>query len=169
MIYGSTSVIISQEILNKCYEENEYIQLSESYFLEIKENKSFEKSDIVLKDIENLRFYQSENSIASDFKVIEELPIYQDLFIEINETAKRIYEKFEKEVIKEEDFLRRLENYHKLKKNFKKYIISVPSDFIKYAVNTEIFPKIPLENLDDYYDKGTIGFKRIKTDEILIF
>ncbi|BBB31815.1 CRISPR-associated helicase Cas3 [Thermotomaculum hydrothermale] len=169
MIYGSTTLSLSGKILRNEYTEDNYINLINKYFSGIQKNESFEKSDRVLKGIEKLKFYGENNCIANDFKVIEELPIYQDLFIEINNTAKRIYEKFEKEIIEEKDFIKRLENYHKLKVKFKKYIISVPKDFLKYAINIEIFPKIPLENLEDYYDKDGYGFKRTKEEDVLIW
>ncbi len=159
MIYGSTLIDITRELLDREYEEDEYKELSERYFSKVKEYKSFAKSDIVLKDILNLRFYAENNSIASDFKLIEELPIYTDIFIEIDEKAKEIYEEFEEKVLNEKNFIKRLENYHCLKADFNKYVISAPNEVLKNVHTEGIYPKIPLEVVDDYYDREGYGLK----------
>ncbi len=169
MIYGSTAVDISLRLLNENYSEDRYKYLTDNYFKIIKENKSFEKSKVILKDIDSLSFYSDRNCIAKDFTLIEEMPYYGNLFIEINDTSRRIYQIFKKEVIEEKDLLKKTENYHKLKNNFKKYIISVPIDFIKNAIDLEIFPRIPLENLEDFYDKKGYGFKRTIENDFMIF
>ncbi len=168
MIYGSTAVDISLKLLNESYMENQYINLTDKYYKFIKENKSFAKSKAILEDIESLDFYSNGKCIARDFTLIEEMPYYRDLFIEINETAKRIYQAFKRGVIEEKNIQKKTENYLRLKNSFRKYIISVPIELIKNAVDLEIFPRIPLENLEDFYDKDGYGFKRIKKN-VLIF
>ncbi len=165
MIYGSTLIDITRELLDGEYEEDEYKELSERYFSKVKEYKSFAKSERVLKDILNLRFYAEDNSIASDFKLIEELPIYTDIFVEIDEKAKEVYENFEEKVLKEKDFIKRLENYHLLKADFNKYVISAPNEVLKNIHTEGIYPKIPLEVIDDYYDREGYGLKLEKAEE----
>ena len=169
MVYGSTLVSISEDVLEHQIEEPKYRELIDKYFQKVKENKSFEKSEIILKDIDRLCFSGEENCIARDFKVIEELPFYEDIFVEVNKTAQRIYSNFEKKVLKERNFIKRLENYQILKSKFKDYIISVPVKFISSAQNIDTFPKIPLENLEEFYDKDGYGLKRTRIDDALIW
>ena len=169
MIYGSTLIDITRELLDREYEEDEYKELSEKYFSKVKEYKSFAKSDAVLKDILSLRFYAEDNSIASDFKLIEELPIYTDIFVEIDEKAKEIYEEFEKKVLNEKDFIKRLESFHRLKANFNRYVISAPNEVLKNIHTEGIYPKIPLEVVDDYYDREGYGLKLEKAEETFMF
>jgi len=167
MIYGSTAVDISMKLLNESYMESEYKNLTDKYYKLIKENKSFAKSKAILEDIESLDFYSDRKCIARDFTLIEEMPYYRDLFIEVNETAKKIYQAFKRKVIEEKNIQKKAENYLKLKNSFRKYIISVPIELIKNAIDLEIYPRIPLENLEDFYDKNGCGFKRIRNNALI--
>ena len=167
MIYGSTAVDISMKLLTESYMENEYKNLTDKYYKFIKENKSFAKSKAILEDIESLNFYSDRKCIAKDFTLIEEAAYYRDLFIEVNETAKRIYQAFKREVIEEKNIQKKTENYLRLKNSFRKYIISVPIELIKNAIDLDIFPRIPLENLGDFYDKNGCGFKRIRNNTLI--
>ncbi|HIP42775.1 MAG TPA: CRISPR-associated helicase Cas3' [Aquifex aeolicus] len=167
-VYGSTLVDISKEILKEC-KEDEYYLLSEEYFRKVKKNKSMQKSIDVLSDIKELRFSGEGKCIARDFKVIEEEPIYTEIFVEINQTARRIYEIFEKEVLEEKDIGKRIENYNRIKKNFRKYILSVPKTLVQeMCIAEDKFPKIPLENVNDHYDKESYGLK-LKTGNYFVF
>ena len=168
-IYGSTLIDITRRLLDREYEEDEYKELSDRYFIKVKENKSFEKSDKVLKDILNLRFYADGDCIARDFKLIEELPIYTDIFVEIDEKAKEIYEEFDRSVLKERDFIKRLENYHRLKADFYKYVISAPKEALKNIYTEGEYPKIPLEFVEEYYDKEGYGLKIEDANETYLF
>ncbi len=170
LIYGSTLIGITRELLDREYEEDEYKELSEKYFFKVKEYKSFKKSKDVLKDILNLRSCADGHSIASDFKLIKELPIYTDIFVEINEKAREIYKEFEEKVLNEKDFIRRLENYHKYKADFYKYVVSAPNEFLKNIHIEGKYPKIPLEVVEDYYDSEGYGLRLEKLiGDFLIF
>ncbi len=165
MIYGSTLIHITQELINKEYEEDKYKELSEDYFKKVKEYKSFKKSNDVLRDILNLRFYADDNCIAYDFKLIEGLPIYTDIFIEIDEKAQKIYKEFQDNVLNEKDFIKRIGNYHMLKADFNKYVISVPKEVLKNIYTEGNYPKIPLEVVEEYYCKDGYGLRIAKDYE----
>ncbi|HHG74357.1 MAG TPA: CRISPR-associated helicase Cas3' [Persephonella sp.] len=165
MIYGSTLIYITRELLNREYEEHEYKELSEKYFSKVKNLKSSNKSKKVLKDILNLSFYSENGSIAYDFKLIEELPIYTDVFIEIDEKAQRVYEEFKERVLSEKDFIKRIESYNRLKANFNKYVISVPNKIFENIYTEGDYPKIPLEVVEEYYCKDGYGLKVAKAYE----
>ena len=162
-IYGSTLIDITRIILDKEYEEDKYKELSEKYFSLVKENKSQDKSKKVMEDIYKLRFHADDNCIACDFKLIEELPTI-DVFVEIDETAKEVYEEFEEKVLNEKNFIKRIENYHKIKSVFNRHIISIENKVFKNIYTEGKFPKIPLEFVEDYYDKKGYGLKLLNID-----
>ncbi len=167
-VYGSTLIDLTKKIVNKEYTENEYKELSEKYFRLVKEYKSQDRSNKVEEDIYRLKFQAEDNCIACDFKLIEDLPTV-DIFIEIDETAKEVYENFKENVLEEKDFIKRIENYHKIKHTFNKYLVSVQRkvfEKIYKKIYTEgKFPKIPLEVVEDYYDKYGYGLKLLEIDQ----
>ncbi|MRJ03432.1 MAG: CRISPR-associated helicase Cas3' [Epsilonproteobacteria bacterium] len=171
MIYGSSAIEVTHQLLGarERISAEEYRELIQEYFTLIGEKKSSEPSDRVLGAIEGLRFDGEEGfSIAKDFRLIEELPFYTDLFIEIDEKAREVYRRFE-EIMEERDFVSRLRGYREIKGKLASYIISVPRGLAQNAVSLSTLPKIPLENIDLFYESDGIGLKREGDGEYFVF
>ncbi len=175
-IYGSTLINISKGILSEQTQaqEREFINLMEKYYYKIADNKSTEKSDDTLKAIQELVFFSNREkvkSIAKKFKVIEEMPNYIDVFVQVSKSAKTIFEIFINNVFKEKDFKKRFLNYLQIRNKFRRYIISIPSIPEKYiiGIDTKTFPTIPYDQLDCFYLKNSYGFKRVDNDQYLAF
>lgn len=98
---------------------------------------------------------------VSDFKLIQD-DNYVDVFVQVDKDAIGIWNRFDKEILHEKNFKKRQENYLKLKKEFRSYVVSVPekfaNEFIRPTKNSSIF-LLPYGNLKNYYDKNT-GFNR---------
>lgn len=177
MVYGSTLTNTTIKLLKKLaeegresYEETEYEELANRYFSQVKNDNSGNKSEDIIEYICNLNFFSDrEGCIANNFKVVEEKQQEVDIFVEIDERARSIYECFTEKVFMEEDFRRRLENYYKLKNDFYDYVISIrkeyyenlPADIKTKSSGRSYIPRIPLDCVDLYYDIDGCGFRMV--------
>ena len=166
-IYDSIHLNFSEKMLKELSQrggltEREIPQIIEKFFEVVCERKA--KNRKILKNLIKLVFSGEstgggEETVA-DFRLIEdrnEAPDY-DMFIEIDENAKRIWQKY-LNLFKEKDPLKRRKKFLCFKNDFYNYIISVPK---KYAINFDNklnMCHISLEELESYYDMET-GFKR---------
>lgn len=167
-IYGSISCRVSADLLNKdLLKESEFYQLIADYFDFVKMMKGIEEesddSRKILDAIYNFRFddnlemYES----VSNFRLIQDSN-YIDVFVQADIEAVEVWERYKREVLSEKNFKKRQENYLRIKRDFRSYIISVPQkfakEFIKPTENSSIL-LLPYENLKDYYSEDT-GFNR---------
>jgi len=98
---------------------------------------------------------------VSDFRLIQDAN-YIDVFVQADKDAVDLWNRYKKEVLYEKDFRKRQENYLKIKRDFRNYIISVPLKFAKEFIRPTEQSSIlllPYENLKDYYHEET-GFNR---------
>jgi CRISPR-associated endonuclease/helicase Cas3 len=106
---------------------------------------------------DNLEMYES----VSNFRLIQDSN-YIDVFVQADIEAVEVWERYKREVLSEKNFKKRQENYLRIKRDFRSYIISVPQkfakEFIKPTENSSIL-LLPYENLKDYYSEDT-GFNR---------
>ncbi|ADG13847.1 CRISPR-associated helicase/endonuclease Cas3 [Methanocaldococcus infernus] len=157
-IYENHLITKTEELLNdyEIIEEKEFLRLNNLYFKKLSIYK--DKSKEILKTIENFRYEDVENK----FKLIENIPSL-DLFVCVEDEAKRIWKKYE-EIKEIKDVFKRRKEFLKIKKDFYDYVISVP----EYALKGK---EIPLENLDKidekYYDRET-GFRVIEDKTIIL-
>ena len=164
-IYDPTLLsIVSRILKNKSQiSEKEFLGLIKEYFNKAKQ-RSQEETEI-LDSVLELNFYDKDpdnnkRKPISEFKLIEEKYFKIDVFIEVDDNAKGIWQKYQG-IREEKDPLKRKKEFLKIKKDFYDYVISVP---IKYKNDVDYDDKsgighISLKEKDMYYNSNT-GFKR---------
>ncbi len=101
--------------------EPKFLELNNSYFEKVESGMSNDESNEILKSIKELNFEK-----ISEFKLIEEEPYKVDVFIEVDDKAKEVMQKYKD--ITNNDKLRGFEKkneFLKIKKDFYDYVISV--------------------------------------------
>ncbi|RKD31276.1 CRISPR-associated helicase Cas3' [Thermohalobacter berrensis] len=164
-IYGSILLILTNEILKKGeFEESEFLTLIQTYFRKaIEKVNSTDESDKLIKWIENIKF----GDIKS-FSLIKNRPDYVDVYFEIDDFAKKLFQKYKDEVIGETDYKKRNKAILRLKPKLRDYIISLPVKFCKEFIDEKTFLRMPIEDKQRVY-RDDIGFNRDKIDETIIF
>jgi len=160
-VYDSVLISITKSILDKeYYEEKDILSLVHSFYNEIQKRKSDKTSIDLLNMLYSLKFdgEREKNKITSikDFVLIEEDYYKEDVFIEIDKEAQKIWKEF-CQILKIKDIFEKKKAFDDLKANFYQYVISVP---VKNNMpNMENgFYYVPYSNLEDFYDLET-GFK----------
>ena len=166
-VYGKIYPDITKELLkDREIQENCFYEIINTYFERVKPKINDDKSRYIWEAMLALRFYEDsppergdDEILVSEFQLIKETGEYVDIFVEIDEDAKNVWERYCKEVYQEKDFIKRKIKYLSIRKDFKNYIISVRKD------KKTIFPAevcgisyVPKEQLDDFYSMDT-GFK----------
>jgi len=163
-IYDSTLLSITRNLLDEyeeTIEEKELFELNNKYFEEIRLSiqKDSNISIILYNSICKLQF----EDIDKEFVLIKDLPIYYDVFIPINNEAKRLWNEYIKIINENEGFERR----QKIKE-IQPYLLDYVTKFPKkhYHPNNESINNtiIYADDWEDYYDLKT-GFKYNKTQE----
>jgi len=155
-IYGSFIISKTKEVFKEIdkeeIEEREFLKLNENYFEKVNIGKSGDESNSILEKVEKLKF-----SELSDFKLIEKDYPEVDVFIELDDNAKRIWQKY-KEIKSTDDLRERKKRFLGIKKDFYEYVISVDKKYAKGFREGEI-GHVSQEELKNYYNPDT-GFKR---------
>ncbi|NOX36858.1 MAG: CRISPR-associated helicase Cas3' [Calditrichaeota bacterium] len=146
------------------YEETTFLELCNHYFDWIAKFTPPE-STALLQSIANLRYTDDEHAIEH-FRLIEQNYEKQDVFIELDDEAKQVWEAYG--ALKEiPDYWKRREEYLKIKYILQNYIISVGVRDLKEnpppVVNGMYY--VSQNQLDEYYDLTT-GYKRISETSI---
>ena len=167
-ISEGTKAIIEK---NKEYEEENYLELINKYFDIMFNKKSKLMSFKIINSVKEFYYYdknfdETKRIPISEFKLIEELPHYVSLFIEIHMDARHIWDEFIK-LKKIKNNITRKKYFYKIKAGFYQYIISLPEKCINslcepimnnlYFLSYEKVKKNNIYNMDT--DKGT-GFNR---------
>jgi Predicted helicases len=140
-VYGKIHPNVAKELLgNKEIKETEFFDLINDYFKEIKPKINDDKSDYIWQAFKELRFYEDMNEKSvSEFQLIEEEGEYFNAFIELDDKAKEIWNRYTEEVYEQKDFLKRRNAYLSIRKQFQDYLLSV-------RVRKEGFSSIPIVN-----------------------
>jgi len=151
--------------------EREYLQLTATYFDNISDRSSFFDAREFFKSMKMLKYDSSQpkkDHAISAFKIIEESDQYQSVFIEIDQRAKNVRQKYLQKIkgeINKETF----EKDFKL--DFQQHIISIPksiaSDLGSINEYEENILFVPFEDLANHYDLAT-GFIRNKKPTALV-
>lgn len=163
-IYGRLAYQQAKNALEqqKIFKEEEYLKLIEKYFDGIAEKSSFMSSRRYFDSMQNLNYDNEEKETCpvSAFRIIEESDFYTTVFVEIDDNAKEIREKFFQKILGE---LNNEEFNKNWKLKFQQHTISVPKYLCddlepinEYEEN--ILVVSPLE-LEEKYDLKT-GFRR---------
>jgi CRISPR-associated endonuclease/helicase Cas3 len=159
-VYDPILLDTTKKILmdNNTIVEKNYLSIIEKYFYELTEKKSKDESRDLLKAIYCLKYTSEDESKGiSDFRLIEEDYPKIDVFIELNDDAKGVWNEFES--IKEiRNLFERRIAFSKIKSKFYKYVISIPINVKNLPSELSGFRYVNMESLDDYYDEKT-GFK----------
>lgn len=167
-IYDPVLIDITLKILRgrKEIKESDFLALTEEYYSETEKKKSQDISKVLVEAITKLR-YDSEDDRASisDFQLIEEDYPKIDVFIELDEDAKKIWQQYLalKDV---KDLFERKKLFDLLKSNFYQYVISIPANIENMPPLFGEIGYVEQPILEDYYDKET-GF-RTKEDKTVI-
>jgi len=159
-IYGKNSELlkITFDILKyiKEIKETEFLKLINNYFKESK--KESVKEDKLIKSIYNLNYYdesadKTKIKPISEFRLIEKDYPEIDVFVELDDEAKKVWKKYcELKNNKELKGFERKKEFLKIKKDFYDYVISIP---LKHK------DKVWNENLNiGYISKEDIGSEK---------
>lgn len=167
-IYGRLAYLQAQKALEQqeAFKEEEYLKLIETYFDGISEKSSFAEARKFFTSMQTLNYENEDKDTkpVSAFRIIEESNFYTTVFIEVDEAAKEIRDKYLQKVkgqISREDFNR------DWKLKFQQHIISVPrylcddlDSINEYEKNIFI---VPIGEIEKRYFVST-GFSREKQD-----
>lgn len=140
--------------------EEDYKTISEEYFNLLNKNKGSKEFNELNDGIKYLNF----RSVNDKFQLIEDLNKVQ-LFIEIDEDANRVWEKY-KEYSKIKDNFERRDKIESIKGDFYKYVISVFKNKCKEVIDENI-GYVSKNQLENTYDMN-YGYKS-KEDSYMIF
>lgn len=165
-IYDSDLIKITKNIFKNKEEvtEKEFLELINEYFREAKNRSCREKK--LIDALYKLYFYdkefdESKRKPISEFKLIKDQPYKVDVFIELDEKAQEVWQKYQ-EIINNDKLngFEKKNEFLKIKRRFYDYVISVDKRKINPAIlENENIGYIPKEDIEKYYDKET-GFKR---------
>lgn len=119
---------VTKPLLNNDFEEKEYLKLINDYFRKMKELKSTSESLSLLKSIADFHYYDptpDKRVPIANFKLIETLPNYVSLFVELNKCASNVWKRYE-DLKNENDIFNRKAKFQGFKGDFYNYIISIP-------------------------------------------
>lgn len=158
-IYDSVLLDITKRLLNKrdFIEEKEFLGIIEEYYAEVQAKKSSDISRELLTAVYKMKYESVDGSTCiSDFQLIEQDYPKIDVFVELNEEAKQIWQRYVE--IKEIDdkFERRMQ-FDRIKADFYKYTVSVPRTISNIPPEVAGFRYVSNNVLNEYYDKNT-GF-----------
>jgi CRISPR-associated endonuclease/helicase Cas3 len=153
--------------------ESNYLEIIEKYFDDISDRSSFHLSRSYFNSMKSLKYDSDEpkeDYAISNFSIIEESNIYCAVFIELDEHAKDLREKY---LLKIKGVLSKAEFDRKYKMDFQQHIISVPhyytEDLLPLNEYEENILVVSKEVLSEYYNIET-GFKRQReTKSIMMF
>ncbi|MGM0500497.1 MAG: CRISPR-associated helicase Cas3' [Bacillota bacterium] len=181
-IYSDILLTSTQKILNEysdIVEEKEFLKLNQRYFSQLNGVKSDDISEQLLEKIQSLKyekaFWKDDSNLGETFALIEQDFATVNLFIEINEEAQEVWNRYEEinaiEINNMNDYSKRKEKFENIKKQFLNYVITVPEYVAKEQLEEselqDTFNRIDRWQCDSVYNLQT-GFKR-KEEEVNTF
>ena len=135
--------------------ESEFLDLNNKYFKAVKRGMGEVESKDSLECIAGLAF----KDLSEKFKLIEEDYPRVNVFVEADDSAKKIWIQF-RDLQNEKDHLERTKKYLQIKKDFNEYIISVPEKYGHSLIFEDLnMGYISKDEIRNYYDNET-GFMR---------
>jgi CRISPR-associated endonuclease/helicase Cas3 len=174
-VYGKIHAVAARRLFAEraVLDEPAFFDAVADYFRIVREAMSTRQSEEILRAMANLFFTKKagdeQQTSVSDFALIRELPRYIQVFVCADAAAENIWEHYQSTVLSECDIRRRREAFLTLKRDFRRYIISVPGELLVSRLGGGSRPLvIPPYLLDEFYDSET-GFKRFDDEGIMIF
>ncbi|KKL11343.1 hypothetical protein LCGC14_2546780, partial [marine sediment metagenome] len=164
MVYGRLTYIQAIKSLKtqECFFENEYLKLITEYFDGISEKSSFIDARTFFNSMQTLKYDADDKKTlpVSAFRIIEESDRYAPVFIEIDDEASEISEKYLQKIMNE---ISKEEFNKNWKLKFQQHIISVPKylceDLRTVNEYEESILLVPKEEINLRYNKKT-GYNR---------
>lgn len=158
-IYDPVLLDITRRILsNKEFiEEKEFLQTIDEYYVQVQAKKSNDISRGILEAVYKMKYESVDDSTCiADFKLIKEDYPKISVFIELNDEAKYIWQRYV-EIKGIKDLFQRRLHFSRIKADFYKYVISVPMETNNIPPEVAGFRYVANNMLDEYYHKNT-GF-----------
>lgn len=159
-IYDPVLLKLTREILNDLYKIGEYelYKVVNKYYVELEKRKTDDFSKNLLKVVAELRYDSEDNTKAlSSFKLIEDDYPKKDVFIELSEEAKSVWDEYCK-LKNVGDIFEKKKKFDMLKSKFYQYVIAIPAYVENLPSLYGELGYVPNSLLDYYYD-GETGFK----------
>jgi len=157
---------LSFQILKDLQEvkEEDFLSLADRYFKKVGEWKSFEEAENIYRALLNLRFYEEGEKSVAHFQLIDEKGFIFPVFIEKDEKAQRVWERFRK--ITGDESLKpweRKKELLRIRRDFEAYIVNVrvnkKREAILFAIMvSENLGYVPFERVEEFYNSET-GFR----------
>lgn len=173
-IYGKITESQARKALNSKPEivEEEYLSVIDRYFNDISSRSSFSRFNKIFESMKHL-CYDSEDKEndrpVSSFKIIEESPFTVSVFIEIDEFAQKLRQKYYEKIT---GVLNKEEFDKKYKTAFQQRIISTPRYLTNNLKPINEFEDnllfVELEFIDDYYNPTTGFLRTLQKDEVVV-
>jgi CRISPR-associated endonuclease/helicase Cas3 len=153
MVYDSTLLDITSEIIERPFREMDVDQLTKNYFDKAKSRSSDDESQEKIRDLKGLKFYE-----IGKFSLIEENIPKVDIFVEINALAEGIWKEY-KDIDDIQDKFERRNKFLAMRNIFYNYVISVDEKKARRILNRDQgIGHVSKEDLEKCYDLET-GFK----------
>ncbi|MDK2897161.1 MAG: CRISPR-associated endonuclease/helicase Cas3 [Candidatus Atribacteria bacterium] len=159
-IYDSLLLRETEKVLlkNNVLHEQELFNIVENYFYLLQNKKSSDESKDLLEAVYRLKYASSDQQLGiADFKLIEEDYPKLDVFLEINQEAQDIWNKF-LEIKEIKDQWERRLALNKIKSDFYQFVVSIPINVENLPPEVSGFRYVNNNSLVDFYDSET-GFK----------
>lgn len=153
--------------------ESDYLGIIEKYFDDVSDRSSFRDSREYFKSMKALRYDSQEpkkDHAVSAFRIIEESDMYRPVFVERDEWAIHLREKYLDKIygdIAREEFDR------KYKTDFQQHIISVPSYYVEDLGPINEFEEnilvVNQEEIESYYNEETGFIRKRETESVMMF
>ena len=169
-VYGRVHVLAAERAFaaRPGLEEPDFYGLVADFFAAVRAAKSADRSRAILQAMEELAFRgQGEAAGVGDFSLIEEPPGYVEVFVVADERASAVWERY-RELLACRDRAERWRGLLALRRDFFRYLVSVPARLALGRVDTTTRPcHVPPYLLDEVYDPET-GFKRVEEGMLII-
>jgi len=159
-IYDRVLIDITRKILASRQEipENEFLNVIENYYREMQRRKSSDTSRDLIQAVYKLKYDSVDEAVCiRDFKLISEDYPKVDVFIEINEKSRDVWQKY-LEIKEIENLFNRRLAFSEIKADFYMFTISIPMTVDNLPPEVAGFRYVNCCSLNEYYDT-TSGFK----------
>jgi len=158
-IYDDVLLDITGRILEKsaCIREKDFLNIIDNYYKTMQEKMTGDRSRELLSALYKMKYDSADETICiNDFRLIQETYPKIDVFIEIDDDARKVWEEYV--TIKEIKnlFERRLE-FSRIKADFYKHTVAVPATVENLPPEVAGFRYVNINSLKDFYDAET-GF-----------
>lgn len=174
-IYGAMTYQQAKKALSgkQVIPEKEYLYLIEEYFDNISNRSSFSSSRKFFESMKALKYDSNtpkEDFAVSAFRIIEESDIYRPVFVERDEKASLLKEKYLQKIMGD---LSREEFDRSYKMEFQQHIISVPHYYAEDLLPINEFEEnilaVSLNEVEEYYSKETGFIRERDTESVMMF